>query len=178
MATTQANHRRLTSRSPGSDGLATLPVPMREGADAKRASDSLSLQIMELGAAIERRMASALSPFNVTPAEFRILAVLERRGPSTAAQVAKCTPIDPSFISRTVQRLAEKGLLSRRRSRTDRRTVTLRPSPEGDQLLEQLHEPMLELEADIVNGLSRSDLRTVSGVVDAMTSNGLHPNGS
>ena len=132
---------------------------------------SLALKLADLGARLDRRLAASLLPYNLTPAEFRILAVLVERGSANAAEISVLTPIDPSFVSRMVQRLAEKRLLSRRRSRTDRRTVSLRPTKSGQALLTQLQEPIQQLEQEFIQGLSQSDQRRLAISIDTMTSN-------
>ena len=132
---------------------------------------SLALKLADLGARLDRRLAAMLIPYNLTPAEFRILTVLVERGSTNAAEISELTPIDPSFISRMVQRLAEKRLLSRRRSRADRRTVSLRPTKSGRALLAQLQEPIQQLEQEFVRGLSQPDQRRVVVSIDTMTSN-------
>ena len=134
-------------------------------------TDSLALKLADLGARLDQRLAAMLIPYNLTPAEFRILTVLVERGSTNAAEISDLTPIDPSFISRMVQRLAEKRLLSRRRSRTDRRTVSLRATKSGQALLTQLQEPIQQLEQEFIQGLTQSDLRRVEVSIDAMTSN-------
>ena len=105
----------------------------------------LPLQIVDLGVMIERRWAEILSPHNISPAEYRLLAVLSEIGPTTAVEIGPLITLEQSLISRTVQRLFEKELLVRQRSQKDRRRVTLRATPAGVTLVRQLLGPLNQL---------------------------------
>ena len=60
----------------------------------------------------------------------------------TPVDVGSRITLEQSLISRTAQRLYEKRLITRRRSRTDRRNVTLRVTSEGEELARQLEQPL------------------------------------
>ena len=136
-------------------------------------SDSFAFQASLVGALIERRLTATLAPFGLTSAEFRVLVALQKLGPSTAADLAKLTPIDPSFISRTVQKLAERGMLARRRSRNDRRAIVLRPTQGALQILAQVHQPLRQLDADILAGLSTQELERAEAAVRVLFAHSL-----
>lgn len=138
---------------------------------ATRPADSIALQVAELGDLIERQLIAALAPFDLTPAEFRILNVLSECGSCTAADIAMRTPIDPSFISRMVHRLAQKQLIARRRSRSDRRTVTLRATDSGKELLLQLVDPLAKLEHEVLHGLSDAERAATMSLAAAIRVN-------
>lgn len=137
----------------------------------ERPTANLALRLADLGAQLDRRLATILTPYELTPAEFRILAVLVERGATNASEIATLTPIDPSFVSRMVQRLSEKRLLTRRRSRSDRRTVSLRPTDSGRELLAQLEQPMQNLEREVLHGLAEEERDQVAQSAEAMLGN-------
>ena len=58
----------------------------------------------------------------------------------TATELAQMLSADASSISRVVSKLVERGLLSRRRPREDRRKVLLKLTEEGVALGLELHE--------------------------------------
>ncbi len=124
---------------------------------------------------MERRLAETLEPFGVTPGEYRVLLVLLERGPMTAAAVIPHVTLEQSLVSRTVQRLYEKGLLSRRRSRTDRRNVTLRATEAGGELAEELVQPLQELDEELTRGIPGGRLAQATRVIEAMTRNAQQP---
>ena len=132
---------------------------------------NLPLLLTDLGVLVERRWATALAPHGLTPAEYSVLAVLVEWGPLTATGVAIRATLEQSLISRTVQRLYEKRLVSRRRSRTDRRNVSLRATPEGEKLIVRLTQPLQELADELARGIATRRLQPATEVISAMLLN-------
>ncbi len=135
----------------------------------------IHLPISDLGFLVERRLAETLAPFGVTPGEYRVLLILLERGPITAAEVIPHVTLEQSLVSRTVQRLYEKGLVSRRRSRTDRRNVTLRATEAGAELASELAQPLRELSEELTRGIPGGRLQQATRVIEAMTRNAQPP---
>ncbi len=67
--------------------------------------------------------------------QFRSLVVLSARGPQRPVDLAVALGVDPSTVTRLCDRLASKGLISRRRQGADRREVRLALSPAGRGLV-------------------------------------------
>jgi DNA-binding MarR family transcriptional regulator len=74
----------------------------------------------------------------VTSVQANILFMLATGRCVVAAQLAREAGIDASAITRQIDRLARRGLLSRLRSEEDRRIVRLSLTPQGRQLAEQI----------------------------------------
>lgn len=125
----------------------------------KRPSDSLPLLISDLASAVEREWASQLDPYGLGPAEFRILAICMEEPNCTATRIAMLAPVDPSSISRTVQRLVEKNLIARRRSQSDRRLVALNLTDNGVEMVLQLAEILQTLENRLVMSMSTETVK-------------------
>ena len=132
---------------------------------------SIFLRISDLGTLVERRWAEALAPFGISPGEYRVLDVLVERGPLSAVDISPHVTLDQSLISRTVQRLYEKRLVSRRRSRTDRRNVTLRATPAGNELAQQLAQPLQDLAEELTQGIPCEQFQEAAEVVAAIIKN-------
>ena len=135
----------------------------------------LHLRMSDLGILVDRRLAETLEPFGVTPGEYRLLLILLESGPMTAAEIVPQVTLEQSLVSRTVQRLYEKGLLSRRRSRTDRRSVTLRATEAGAHLAEELVRPLRELEEELTRGIPGGRLAQATRVIEAVIRNAQPP---
>lgn len=60
---------------------------------------------------------------DVTLVQYRVLVELAARGPQRVADLAGVLGVDPSTATRMCDRLVRKGLIVRRRTSTDRRTV-------------------------------------------------------
>jgi MarR family transcriptional regulator, organic hydroperoxide resistance regulator len=73
---------------------------------------------------------------------------------------------DPD-ITRLLDRPEKRGLISRSREVSDRRTVLSRIIPEGLQLLARLDEPVQEAHCKQLGNLGRMRLRTLSDLLRA-----------
>jgi DNA-binding MarR family transcriptional regulator len=71
-------------------------------------------------------------------------------------------------ITRLVDKLASKGLLTRERCHDDRRAVTLRITPEGKALVDELDEPMRDACAAAMRGLPPEDLARLNELLNRL----------
>jgi len=74
----------------------------------------------------------------VTLPQFRALVVLTVRGAQRSTDIAEELQVMPSTASRMLDRLTRKGLVRRTRSSSDRRTVQVRATPAGRQIVAQV----------------------------------------
>lgn len=100
-----------------------------------------------------------------------VIATIVGRESIRATETAELVPVDKSFISRLVQQIYEKQLVSRRRSLTDRRTATLWATTAYEELLLQLVQPLHDLEREMVWGMLEKDLHLAVSVIAAVTGN-------
>ena len=88
-----------------------------------------------------------------------------------ATQLAVQLPVDASRISRLVTVLADRGLLRRRRLRSDRRIVMLRLSPDGQAVTSELTERMQSYYAKLTEGLNEREMRTFAATALRIVAN-------
>jgi DNA-binding MarR family transcriptional regulator len=91
----------------------------------------------------------------VSITQYRALVVLASRGPQRPGDLAQTLGVDPSTATRLCDRLARKGLISRRRPGRDRREVRVDLSAAGRDLV------------DRVTTRRRQEIRRILAVVDA-----------
>ena len=75
---------------------------------------------------------------DVTLSQYRALVVLASRGPQRLADLAVALAVEPSTATRMCDRLVRKGLVARRRSSEDRRTVRVSLSAAGAALIAEV----------------------------------------
>jgi len=143
-----------------------------------RLPDLPLLKLMDLARVAERRLEAALAGREVSLLELRVLSVCAARPGVTAVEVSRALLVEAPTVSRVVQPLVQRGLLSRRRSQADRREVRLRVTAGGQALLGECL-PLIDQAADRFLGSlreaeERSFRRTVE-ILLAASANENHP---
>jgi len=85
--------------------------------------------------AADELFASETTGADLTPRQFAVLAALEVLESASQTQIVDATGIDRSTLADIVKRLVKRGLLNRRRSRSDARAYVVRLTPEGRDVL-------------------------------------------
>lgn len=70
------------------------------------------------------------------------LRVLDQRGPMTAGALARAVDLSQATLTGILDRLAKRRLVTRRRSSSDRRRVTIALSPEGERVVRTAPSPL------------------------------------
>lgn len=135
-------------------------------------SEYLPYLINRIGAAFVTRFESDLAQHGLSIVMWRVLAALSTNGKQRQIDVAATTSIDVSTMSRLITRLMRIDLVTRARSDTNNREVSVELTPKGRALVNRLIPRARELEAEAVAGLSGSDLaitrQTLSRMYDNM----------
>jgi DNA-binding MarR family transcriptional regulator len=122
-------------------------------------SDYLPYLVNRVGAALVARFTTdALEPHGLSIVMWRVLVTLSQMGPLRQIDVAEQTSIDVSTLSRLVTRLAQRGLVTRARSASSNREVTLRTTPKAERLMADLIPIARRLERTAMAGLSANEL--------------------
>jgi len=105
-------------------------------------SDHLPYRLLLLARMIDRQASRKLqAEFDISLAEWRVLAFVGVSGPSTAAAIGAQGRIDRAEISRAVAALESKGLATREPHATNRRKLIIKPTERGAALFEEVrHE--------------------------------------
>ena len=106
-------------------------------------------------------------------AEARVLFEISHRDEPTASDLSRELGLDPGYLSRTLARLEEQGLVGRVRSESDRRRRLLALTPDGEEAFALLDGRSREEVAEMLGGLSEGDqrrlleaMRTIEGVFE------------
>ncbi|MFN9372558.1 MAG: MarR family winged helix-turn-helix transcriptional regulator [Planctomycetaceae bacterium] len=83
-------------------------------------------------------------PYDLTPQQYNVLRLLKAQHPGLlpTLDVANRLVSRAPDITRMLDKLAQRGLVSRVRSESDRRTVLVGITPAGVQMLAEMHEPL------------------------------------
>lgn len=125
------------------------------------------LSVLQL--AVSRSLAQIYAErFDLTRYEWRVLAVLAREAPLTAAEVAERTSMDKVQVSRAVARLIAAGRLARETDPMDRRRAPLRPTPAGRALYRQIVPLAKARERQLTSALTPTETRVLDRILDKL----------
>jgi DNA-binding MarR family transcriptional regulator len=108
--------------------------------------------------------------FGITVPEWRVLAVLGRKGRLTANEICDRSAMDKVKVSRAVSRMTASNLIERRTDRTDRRRVILTLSARGRHVYEQIVPYALDIESRLLDALSRSEREQLDTILGKLQS--------
>ena len=104
---------------------------------------------------------NTLARHQLSIAMWRVLAVLADDDGQRQIDVAASTSIDVSTLSRVVTRMVKMGLVSRTRSATSNREVTVRLTPKGAAILARIIPHAIELERRAISGVPAEDRNVI-----------------
>ena len=126
------------------------------------------LELLRTTDMLSRRLAPVLKPEDLSPTQYNVLRIL-RGAPEglTCGEVASRMITRDPDITRLLDRLEKRNLISRCREAADRRMVLTRIAPEGLALLARLDRPVQEAHRKQLGHLGRERLRTLSELLSA-----------
>ncbi|MCK9511934.1 MAG: MarR family transcriptional regulator [Pigmentiphaga sp.] len=99
---------------------------------------------------------------NITAPQLICLRTVIASGPMTATAISREIHVSPSTVVGILDRLEEKGLITRERGREDRRIVFVSATQEGVQLVEDAPSPLQKTLADGLNALPELEQATIT----------------
>lgn len=97
----------------------------------------------------------------ITEQQWRVLRVLSERGPLNASQLADQACLLQPSLTRIVQAMLEKGLVTRVTHRQDRRRLTVSITAEGQQIIENNLEQAVAISERFVEVLGHAELESL-----------------
>jgi DNA-binding MarR family transcriptional regulator len=140
---------------------------LREQINQQKPFESLEqeavLNVLRTADVLLQRIAAVLKPFKLSHSQYNILRILRGAGSEGLACRAiseRMITRDPD-ITRLLDRLEARGLLTRTRDQKDRRVITARITSEGQRLLEVLDQAMAGVDRQPLQHLGEQRLRTL-----------------
>jgi DNA-binding MarR family transcriptional regulator len=111
------------------------------------------------------RTAEVLKSLDLTPALFAVLNVLGAREGAIQQELSSEMGIDPSAMVALIDALETSGLAARRRHPKDRRAWEIAITPKGRRTLERARGMALQVEDEVLGGLSASERRRLMSLL-------------
>ena len=134
-------------------------------AEADRAERETVLLATRALVGIAARSLASISD-DVSLAQYRVLVLIEGRGPQTVGELAQSLDVNPSTVTRVCDRLADKKLIRRHAPANDRRTIRVELSAHGRRLVEQV---MNRRRSYIDQTLNRMAVESRKRLVESLT---------
>lgn len=100
--------------------------------------------------------------------EWRVIANLAEHGTLNARQIVKFTTMEKSKVSRAVNNLSARKLLSQRRAQGDSRAKDLALTAAGDELYQAIVPRVLAWERELLGSLSAAEYRDLLHSLDKL----------
>lgn len=113
----------------------------------------------------------ALAAFGITTRQMNLLATCMETSDCTPAELARLNGIEVSSVTRMVDRLVEKGFLTRTHSEEDRRQVNLSVTGKGAQLLDRALPLAAQNSRRIWHGITEKEKAVLRGIVEKLNQN-------
>lgn len=127
----------------------------------------LKLVRASLTGAVDRQMAD----HDISHDQWGVLIMLAKGHAETAADLARVMESDTGSMTRMIDRLEAKGLVSRRRCGEDRRVVWLELTDPGREIAEKLTTIVVKVLNKHLHGFSADELDTFKGFLRRMLAN-------
>jgi DNA-binding MarR family transcriptional regulator len=136
-----------------------------------RPEEAAFLDLLRTTDMLSRPLAQALKNEDLSSTQYNVLRIL-RGAPDglPCGEIANRMITRDPDITRLLDRLEKRGLISRWRETKDRRMVSARITPEGLKLLARLDEPVQEAHRKQLGHLGRERLRTLTELLRAARS--------
>ena len=143
----------------------------RSATHERIADDAVPYLLRQVAERLGRSLAEAVKPFDQSPSVYRVLIALARRSPARITDLAELTLIEPSTLSRTVDRMESDRLVTRSAGSEDARSVLVSITPEGSAFLDRIL-PAVSAQYDwSVHDVAPADLEVVRKVLKVMLRN-------
>ncbi len=126
--------------------------------------------IQRIAARHANQVAITVREAGLTPAQYNVLCILRDAGPNGLGcnAVADLMITRDPDMTRLLDKLEARELVTRARSQTDRRVVTVRITAAGSAALEQLDEPIALTHEDQFHRLDEAGLRKLIELLEAI----------
>ena len=131
--------------------------------------EGVFLNILRTAEALSWGVAETLKGADLTPAQYNVLRILRGAGGEGAScgQISERMVTKDSDITRLLERLDTRGLITRERDGQDRRYITVRITAEGLALLDSLDEPIAQCHKRQIGHLGKDRLASLGKLLDA-----------
>ncbi len=138
------------------------------GKIARQIEEEATLAVVRKADQLMQRIAALLKPYGLSPTQYNVLRILRgagRDGASCKDIGSRLIARDPD-VTRLMDRLEKRGILTRDRAREDRRVVAHRLTGEGLALVNELDRPVRALHRETMRDIEPAKLETLISILE------------
>ncbi len=145
-----------------------LQKEIKKAKPFESAEQEAYLNLMRTSQILQEPFEKLMKPLNLSGTQYNVLRILRGAGePLPCGQIGdRMVTRDPD-ITRLLDRLEKRGLITRQRTATDRRVVLAAITSEGLRLLKRLDQPVMDLHVKQLGHLGRVKLQTLIDLLEA-----------
>ena len=146
-----------------------LKDEIKQGKPFESLEAEVFLNLMRTTDALSRGGEEILKLVGLSPNQYNVLRILRGAGEQglCCREVAERMVTRDPDITRLVDRLERRSMLTRSRDSKDRRIITVRITPDGLKTLKDLDGPMEEYNRNRLSHMDEADLRKLSDLLEA-----------
>lgn len=118
--------------------------------------------LMLAGQLVMAAKEKALTPYDVTWSQYRLMSILQGMDGVTSTVLARHTKLDNGTLSRLVNRLERMGMVERRSDGKDRRCVCLYLTEKGHTVLPDMSDAVMRIDSMINNTEVEAELEHIT----------------
>lgn len=148
---------------------AKLQDEIRQKAPFTSVEQETYLNLLRTAEALSQQVEKLLRASGLSGTQYNVLRILRGAGPGglTCGETGERMVTHDPDITRLLDRLEKRKLITRARDARDRRVVTARITRQGLRLLEELNEPLARLQRKLFGRMSKQDLKKLSLLLES-----------
>ena len=150
--------------------VSKLKIEIKQKADFVSLEEEANLNVVRTAAHLGSKIADLFKRFGLTATQYNALRILRGARPDGLAcgEIGERMLTKESDITRLLDRLEARGLISRERPASNRRTVITKITADGESLLAELDMPVADFNKTAARALDRSQLETLIGLLEKL----------
>lgn len=145
-----------------------LREELKQGKPFTSREEEVYLNILRTAELLSWKIVETLKRVDLTPTQYNVLRILRGAGHTGAScsEISERMVTKDSDITRLLDRLETRGLISREREAKDRRRISVRITPNGLRLLSELDDPVQKCHCHQLGHLGDKQLASLSKLLE------------
>lgn len=150
-------------------GMGRLREEIKQTKPFASLEDEAFINVLRTAEAFLWKEAELLRPYELTPSQYNVLRILRGAGQDglICREISERMVARDPDITKLLDRLEGRGLVTRERQQKDRRVIVVRATGEALNILAEVDGPVLELTGGLLGHLGERRLKTLNALLEA-----------